>query len=134
MQSDSPSGLVMQPMAVTSPQEDQGGNEMKKTVELVYRAYAKKQDEITRGFITQEHIEWVTDHLMLRELTDQELSEMWETVDEFFDDIMAERDEKGNITGWKPYTPEIAFAMDTDSAWKEVINVEARRRRAGEIC
>ena len=30
-------------------------------VELVYRAYAKKQDEITRGFITQEQIEWVTD-------------------------------------------------------------------------
>ncbi len=106
---------------------------MKKTVELVYRAYAKKQDEITRGFITQEHIEWVTDHLMLRELTDQELSEMWEAVDEFFDDMMAERDENGNITGWKPYTPEIAFAMDTDSAWKEVINVEARRRRAGDI-
>ena len=73
-------------------------------VELVYRAYAKKQDEITRGFITQEQIEWVTDHLMLRELTDQELSEMWEAVDDFFDDMMAERDENGNITGWKPYT------------------------------
>ena len=50
-----------------------------------------------------------------------------------FRSMMAERDEKGNLTGWKPYTPEIAFAMDTDSAWKEVINMEARRRRAGEI-
>lgn len=106
---------------------------MKKMVELAYRAYAKKQGEITRGFITQEHIKWVTDHLMLRELTNRELSEMWEAVDSFFDDMMAERDEKGNLIGWKPHTSETAFAMDTDSAWKEVINMEARRRRAGEI-
>lgn len=106
---------------------------MKKTVELVYRAYAKKKDEITRGFITQENIEWVTDHLMLRELSNEELSEMWEAVDIYFDDQLGIRDENGTLIGWKPYNEETSFLMDTDSAWKEVINVEARRRKSGEI-
>ena len=103
---------------------------MKKTVELAFRAYSKKKADITRGFITQEHIDWVTDHLMLKELTNQELSEMWETIDHFFEEIMGNLDENGQVISWKPYTEEIAFAMDTDSAWKEVVNMEARRRKA----
>lgn len=103
---------------------------MKKTVELVFRAYSKKEAEITKGFITQENIDWVTDHLMLRELTNSELSEMWNTIDTFFEEIMGNLDENGEVISWKPYTQEIAFAMDTDSAWKEVVNMEARRRKA----
>lgn len=103
---------------------------MKKMVEFTFRAYTKKEAEITRGFISEENINWVTDHLMLKELTNEELSQLWETVDNFFSDLMAEKDQDGNITGWKPFTPEIAFAMDTDSAWKEVINLEARTRKA----
>lgn len=103
---------------------------MKKTIELAFRAYSRKKDSITRGFITEENINWVTDHLMLKELTNEELSQMWETVDHFFEEIMGNLDENGQVISWKPYTPEIAFAMDTDSAWKEVINLEARRRRA----
>lgn len=102
---------------------------MTKMVELVYREYAKKADAIERGFITAENIKWVTDHLMLKVLTNEELSQMWRTIDDFFYDIMAEKDEDGNIIGWKPYTKEIAFAMDTDSAWKEVVNLEARKRK-----
>lgn len=103
---------------------------MKKIIELAFRAYSRKKDSITRGFITEENINWVTDHLMLKELTNEELSQMWETVDHFFEEIMGNLDERGQVISWKPYTPEIAFAMDTDSAWKEVINLEARRRRA----
>ena len=103
---------------------------MKKMVEMVYRAYSKKADEIEKGFITNENIEWVTDHLMLKELTNEELSDMWKTIDEYFTELIAELDENGNVVAWKPYTNEIAFAMDTDSAWKEVVNVEARRRKA----
>lgn len=103
---------------------------MKKMVEFTFRAYTKKEAEITKGFISEENINWVTDHLMLKELTNEELSQLWETVDNFFSDLMAEKDQDGNITGWKPFTPEIAFAMDTDSAWKEVINLEARTRKA----
>lgn len=103
---------------------------MKKMVEFTFRAYTKKEAEITKGFISEENINWVTDHLMLKELTNGELSQLWETVDNFFSDLMAEKDQDGNITGWKLFTPEIAFAMDTDSAWKEVINLEARTRKA----
>ena len=103
---------------------------MKKMVELVYRAYSEKKDEITRGFITKENIDWVTDHLMLKNLTSRELAEMWEAVDEFFVEIMEIRDEDGNLVGWKPFNSDISFDMDTESAWKEVINLEARRRKA----
>lgn len=103
---------------------------MKKMVEIAYRAYSKKADEIEKGFITNENIEWVTDHLMLRELTNEELSNMWKTIDEYFKELTAELDENGNVVAWKPYTKETSFAMDTDSAWKEVVNVEARRRKA----
>ena len=101
---------------------------MKKMVELVYRAYTQMRSDITRGFITQEHIDWVTDHLMLKQLSMKELGELWETVDDFFKDIIAYRDENGEVTGWKPYNEDIAFAMDTESAWKEVINLEALRQ------
>ena len=103
---------------------------MTKTVELVFRAYSRKKDTITRGFITEENINWVTDHLMLKELTNMELTQMWEAVDYFFEDMLCIRDEEGEMIGWASYTPEMAFALDTDSAWKEVINMEARRRKA----
>ena len=101
---------------------------MKKTVEMVYRAYSKKADSIEKGIITMENIKWVTEHLMLFELTDEELSEMWNAVDEYFTELIAWT-ENGHVIAWKPYTEEIAFAMDTESAWKEVINLVARNRR-----
>lgn len=106
---------------------------MKKLVELTYRQYTLKQDEITRGFITKENIEWVTEKLGLKYLTNKELSEMWEAVDEYFLSLYAELDENGDITGWKPYSEKTEFARDTDSAWKEVINLEARTRKANGL-
>jgi hypothetical protein len=99
---------------------------MKKIVELVFRAYKEKESTIQRGFITQQNIDWVTDHLMLKYLSDKELSEMWFVVHDYFTNEMAEYDENKEIIGWKPNK---SFERDTESAWLEVINLEARRRK-----
>ena len=101
---------------------------MKKLIEAVYSEYKKK--EIERGFITYENIDWLTEKLGLRSLTNKELSAMWEAVDEYFENIMAEYDESGKVIGWKPFSEETELARDSDSAWKEVVNIEARRRKA----
>lgn len=86
--------------------------------------------EITSGFITNEAIEVVSNGLMLKDLTDEELSEMWEVVHKYFRDIYAEYDETGRkFIGWKPHSNITEFARDTQSAWLEVINQEARSRR-----
>lgn len=106
---------------------------MKKLVELVFRQYSNKVDEIQKGFISQENIEWVTEKLMLQYLTNEELSQMWETVDEYFLSLYAELDENGEVTAWKPYSKKTEFARDTSSAWLEVINIEARVRKANGL-
>lgn len=106
---------------------------MKKLVELVYRQYSNKVDEIKKGFISQENIEWVTEKLMLQYLTNEELSQMWHAVDDYLESLYAELDENGNVTAWKPYSEETEFARDTSSAWLEVINMEARARKANGL-
>lgn len=103
---------------------------MKKLVELAFREYSKKASKIQRGWVSQENIEWITDHLMLEVLTNEELSEMWETVDKYFLSLYAELTDDDEVIGWKAYSKETEFARDTSSAWKEVINIEARTRRA----
>lgn len=95
----------------------------------VYAEYHKKKDNIERGWISGENIEWVTEHLNLRELSNDELSTMWWSITEYFDDVLGIRDEYGEIVGWKDYNDEWEFARDTESAWQEVCNVEARRRK-----
>lgn len=103
---------------------------MKKMVEIAYRGYELKKESIDKGWISQENIEWVTDKLMLKLLTNAELGMMWKAVSDYFLEQIAELDEEGNVIAWKAYTKEIAFAMDTKSAWLEVVNIEARRRKA----
>jgi hypothetical protein len=100
---------------------------MNKMVELVFRAYKEKKDTIKRGWISKENIDWVTDHLMLKYLSDEELSEMWQVVHDYFRNETAELDGNNEIIGWKP---DKMFEFDTESAWLEVINEEARRRKA----
>lgn len=103
--------------------------EMNSVVELAYRRYSKLRNEIERGFIKEEHIEAVSKSLFLDELTNDELSEMWYASQDFFDKLYCEFDENGKITGFKPYSEDTEFARDTKSAWSEVINQEARKRK-----
>lgn len=97
-------------------------------VELVFRAYKTKEDKIEKGFINNEDIEWVSDHLMLAYLSNEELSEMWKAVDMYFTKIRL--DEKGENWRTDISTKEFSFYSDTMSAWLEVINREARIRKA----
>lgn len=103
---------------------------IEETIERVYNEYKTRKETIERGWISEENISFVTLKLNLRNLSNKELSDMWFAIDKYFEKIMAEYDENGKVIAWKPYTEEIAFAMDTDSAWKEVCNVEARRRKS----
>lgn len=103
-------------------------------VELAFRVYAKQRDHINTGFITKEHIELVTKSLMLAELENEELNEMWNAVNDYFDNMCFEFDDNGILIGHKPYSKDIEFYRDTKSAWLEVVNMEARKRReAGEV-
>jgi hypothetical protein len=105
---------------------------MKKMVELVFRAYKTKEDEIQRGVISEENIEWVSDHLMLEYLSNEELSEMWKAVDDYFTKIRLDKTGEN----WRTDIPtkEFSFYSDTMSAWLDVINREARIRKAkGEL-
>ena len=100
---------------------------MNKMVELVFRGYKEKEEGIQKGFISAENIQWVTEHLMLKQLSDKELTEMWQTVREFF--LKKMLDKSGQT--WRNDIPikEFNFYSDTSSAWLEVINEEARSRR-----
>ena len=103
-------------------------------VDLAFRVYEKQRDNICEGFITREHIELVTKSLMLEELKNEELNEMWNAVNDYFDRLCFEFDDDGIIIGHKPYSNDIEFYRDTKSAWLEVVNMEARKRReAGEV-
>lgn len=100
---------------------------MDKMVELVFREYRTKEDKINRGFISSENIEWVADHLMLKHLTNEELSQMWTAVDKYFSKIRLDSTGKK----WRTDIPtkEFMFYGDTSSAWLEVINAESRKRK-----
>ena len=104
-------------------------NDFRGTIELAYRKYAKNRENITYGFIDAENITLVTNALMLTELTDEELVEMWNAVAEYFDRKYCVYNENDEIVGFVPWTEEVEFIRDTKSAWLEVINHEARRRR-----
>lgn len=104
-------------------------NDFNGIIELTYRKYARNKENITYGFINAENIALVTNALMLAELTDEELGEMWGAVAEYFDRKYCTYDENGNIVGFMPWNEEVEFMRDTKSAWLEVINYEARRRR-----
>ena len=103
--------------------------ELKGLVELTFRRYEKLRNEISSGFIKGEHVTLVTESLLLRELKNEELNEMWHASHDYFDSLYCEFNEYGDIIGFKPYSEDIEFYRDTQSAWSEVINEEARRRR-----
>lgn len=103
-------------------------------IELTFRKYQKERKNIHRGFIKEEHIKLVADSLMLEELKNEELNEMWQAVDKYFDTLYCEIGEDGEIIGFKPYDEDTEFYRDTQSAWLEVVNEEARKRKAkGEV-
>ena len=83
----------------------------------VYDEYKTK--EIVRGFISYENVDWVSEKLGLSSLSDEELSILWDTVWDFFTNM--ERKEED--------IDKAFFMQDTRSAWLEVINHEARKRR-----
>lgn len=94
--------------------------EFKPVVQLVFRQYRLRTD-IVRSFISVELADWVADHLMLERLSNQELSEMWFAVTEYFGDEFDEHRAEFEYG---------SFLLDTKSAWSEVVNREARRRKA----
>lgn len=94
--------------------------EFKPVVQLVFRQYRLRTD-IVRSFISFELADWVADHLMLERLSNQELSEMWFAVTEYFGDEFDEHRAESEYG---------SFLLDTKSAWSEVVNREARRRKA----
>ena len=98
-------------------------------VHLTFKRYEKHRDNIHPAFIKREHIDLVTNSLILEELENEELSEMWHAVADYFDRLYCEIDENGNVIGYKPYSKDIEFYRDTKSAFLEVVNMEARRRR-----
>lgn len=102
---------------------------MKKTIELLFKAYKEKESTIERGWISEENAIWVSECLMLKYLTDEGLSQIWQAVHDFFRNEMAELNENNEVINWKPNK---SFEMDTQSAWLEVINEEARKRKAAK--
>ncbi len=107
--------------------------EMKEKVVAAFKEYTTLKNDIIRGFIKHEHIKMVSDALSLETLNDEELYEIWEISHDYFDSLYREFAESGEIIGYKPYSEETEFARDTQSAWSEVINQEARKRRAGYV-
>lgn len=83
----------------------------------VYIEYKTK--EIIIGFISYKDMDWVSEKLGLPNLSDEELSILWDTVWDFFTSM--ERKEED--------IDKAFFMQDTRSAWLEVINHEARKRR-----
>lgn len=83
----------------------------------VYIEYKTK--EIIIGFISYKDVNWVSEKLGLSSLSDEELSILWDEVWDFFTSM--ERKEEDMDKAF--------FMQDTRSAWLEVINHEARKRR-----
>lgn len=83
----------------------------------VYNEYKTK--EIIIGFISYKDADWVSEKLGLSSLSDEELSILWDMVWDFFTNM--ERKEED--------IDKAFFMQDTRSAWLEVINHEARKRR-----
>lgn len=102
-------------------------------IENTFTLYEQKRSKIQRGIITKEHIDLVTKGLGLQNLTDQELSLMWEAVHDFFIDKMVVKDDNGEMISWKPFSHDMSFFRDTQSAWLEVVSMEARKRKKSAI-
>lgn len=102
-------------------------------VHLTFKRYEKHREDINPGFMKAEHIKLVTDSLILEELETKELNEMWHAVADYFDRLYCVFNENGDIIDYKPYSKDIEFYRDTKSAFLEVVNMEARKRRDREV-
>ena len=96
-------------------------------IDFTYKKYEEKIDEIEYGFISGELVKWLIDRLYLNETTDEQLNEYWFAIDRYFQNLMMEKDSDGEWQ-WKKDV-DIRWYMDCDSAWKEVVNSVARKRR-----
>lgn len=93
---------------------------------IVIRELAKQylEDEnYQRGFISNEWIRDITDTLHLKELDDEELSNMWDMVY-----LTLDNEQKFHRYSTKDIEEEIKWE-DVKSAFTEVVNIEARSRR-----
>ena len=101
-----------------------------KLILFTYSGYVKKRETIQRGFLSGENVEWLIEHLYLNEATDDELNEIWFAIDLFFRRMMFTVDSRGELQ-WRQdeHAKDIMWWMDCDSAWKEVVNHIARKRR-----
>lgn len=91
----------------------------RRIIERLAEEYLKSSD-YHRSFITKNWIDKVTDELDLRNLSDYELCNMWDMVYLTLDHRYVQ------------YREDFKKGMDyidVQSAFTEVVNVEARRRR-----
>lgn len=94
----------------------------KKLIHEVFQKYKDFKNEIVEGFISKKHILWLTEELHLKRLSNEELSSLWNDVNHYFTSMMLDEEKQC----WKP---GMSFERDTESAWLEVINLEARNRK-----
>ena len=80
--------------------------------------------EYQRGFIGEKWINKVSDELNLKELSDDELADMWDMVYLTLDNECLVNRLNGDYE-------EMDKWMDVKSAFVEVVNHEARQRRGG---
>ena len=98
-----------------------------KTTRIIIEELAKeylKSPNYHRGWIDAEWVDRVTDELNLKELNDLELSNMWDMVYLTLDHIYHYHRVNDDLETAVKY-------MDVQSAFTEVVNAEARRRRGG---
>ena len=98
---------------------------MRKTTRRIIEDLAEEylnSKDYHRGFINHEWIEKITLELDLRNLTDYELSNMWDmvylTLNNRFNHYYVNEEHRKAMK-----------YLDVQSAFTEVVNVEARRRR-----
>ena len=93
---------------------------------IVIRELGKQyleSENYQRGFIPQEWINIVSDTLHLKELSDEELTNMWDMVW-----LTLDSEQRIVEYDYKDIKEAIKWE-DVKSAFTEVVNIEARRRR-----
>ena len=90
------------------------------TVERLAKEYIEDKS-VTHGVISKEWVDRVTEELKLKELDDWNLSNMWDMVWLTLENLYIYYNEEDVKKALK--------YKDTQSAFTEVVNMEARRRK-----
>lgn len=90
------------------------------TIERLAKEYIEDKN-VSRGIISKEWIDRITEELGLKELDDWNLSNMWDMVWLTLENLYTYYNEEDAKKAWK--------YMDAQSAFTEVVNAEARRRK-----